>query len=198
YRGGWCYVHRRSPYIRLNEVIDLRKRNRQRRYMTIKQRIKWLGNTYDVNSLYPSAMRGKMFPIGHPTVLTGEDAANFDLFDHTKPYVVNLTIDFELKPKHLPLIQIRNSSRLVENEYPAASECAIYISLTVALLPMFAKHYNIHVMEVPRVIAFENKTRILDNYIDYCSHVKDTADNPVDHLIAELMLNNLYGKMAQA
>lgn len=198
YRGGWCYVHRRSPYIRLNEAIDLRKRNRQRKHMTINQRMKWLGNTYDVNSLYPSAMRGKMFPIGHPTILKGEDAANFDLFDHTRPYVVNLTIDFELKPKHLPFIQIRNSSRFVENEYPASSEGPVEISLTGAVWPMFAKHYNIHEMEVHRVFVFEGKKGIFDDYIDYWFRVKDTADNPVDYMIAKLMLNNLYGKMAQA
>lgn len=196
YRGGWCYVNRRSPYIANNEVVDIRKRNHT--HLPMKDRAKLLGNTYDVNSLYPSAMHGKRFPTGEPEVLTGEAADNFDLSDTRKPYVVNLVVDFELRDGFLPFIQIKNSSRFAENLYPENSEGLVEVSMTGALWPMFAKHYKINVLEVQRVFLFEGVPGIFDEYIEHWFKVKDNATNPVDYMIAKLMLNNLYGKMAQA
>lgn len=196
YRGGWCYVNRRSSFIANNEVVDIRKRNHA--HLPIEDRMKLLGNTYDVNSLYPSAMHGKRFPTGEPEVLTGEDADNFDLSDTRRPYVVNLVVDFELRDGFLPFIQIKNSSRFAENLYPENSEGLVEVSMTGALWPMFAKHYKINVLEVQRVFVFHSVGGIFDEYIDHWFHVKDKATNPVDYMIAKLMLNNLYGKMAQA
>ena len=196
YRGGWCYVNRRSPYIANNEVVDIRKRNNA--HLPIEDRAKLLGNTYDVNSLYPAAMHGKMFPVGEPTVLSGEDAADFDLSDNRNPYVVNLTVDFELRDNHLPFIQLKNSSLFAENEYPESSGGPVEVSLTGALWPMFARHYKINSLKIHRVFIFQGVTGVFDAYIGYWFNVKDNATNPVDYMIAKLMLNNLYGKMAQA
>lgn len=181
YRGGWCYVNRYNPYINKNQVVDLRHGFKK-------------GHTYDVNSLYPFAMYGKEFPIGNPFDVAPEkfeSTANY-------PYIVKMSVDFTVKKDHLPFIQLKNSSRFAENDYPMSSGGSVEITLTKPDYELFLEHYDMEEREILKVWGFASAVGIFDQYIDYWYHIKETATNPVDRMIAKLMLNNLYGKMAQS
>lgn len=181
YRGGWCYVNRQNPLIDENQAIDLTQ-------SSVK------GNTYDVNSLYPSAMKGRQFPVGQPVSI---DPMAFDS-SATYPYIVRLSVDFSVKANHVPFIQLKGSSIFAENEYVRDTDGAVEITLTKPDYLMFLDHYDIHEEEVLDVWAFQSATGLFDAYIDSWFEVKANATNPVDRMIAKLMLNNLYGKMAQS
>lgn len=181
YRGGWCYVNRENPLINENQAIDLTNSD-------VK------GNTYDVNSLYPAAMRGRQFPVGAPRRI---DADGFDP-NGSYPYILRLSVDFSVKKDHVPFIQLKGSSIFAENEYVRDSQGLVEITLTKPDYLMFLDHYDIHEENILDVWVFQSATGLFDNYIDHWFEVKATATNPVDRMIAKLMLNNLYGKMAQS
>lgn len=181
YRGGWCYVNRQNPLIDENQAIDLTSSN-------------LLGNTYDVNSLYPSAMKGKQFPVGPPISM---DEAEFDAHGDY-PYILRISVDFSVKKDYVPFIQLKGSSIFAENEYIRDSEGLVELTLTKTDYLMFLDHYDVHEENILDVWVFQSATGLFDEYIDYWFEVKANATNPVDRMIAKLMLNNLYGKMAQS
>lgn len=181
YRGGWCYVNRQNPLINENQAIDLTNGD-------------VLGNTYDVNSLYPAAMRGRQFPVGEPVAM---DTHRFDP-NGSYPYIVRMSVDFSVKKDHVPFIQLKGSSIFAENEYIRDTQGLVEITLTKPDYLMFLDHYDVHEENLLDVWVFQSATGLFDNYIDHWFEVKATATNPVDRMIAKLMLNNLYGKMAQS
>lgn len=181
YRGGWCYVNRQNPLIDKNQILDLRA-----------SRVK--GQTYDVNSLYPSAMFRKKFPVGQPMEISPQD---FD--PNTEfPFIIKLAVDFTVKKDHVPFIQLKGSSRFAENDYPRDSEGTVELTLTAPDYELFLEQYDIHQHSVLRVWYFQAAIGLFDEYIAFWYEIKATATNPVDRMIAKLMLNNLYGKMAQS
>lgn len=181
YRGGYCYVNRENPLINENQIVDLRG-------SIIR------GNTYDVNSLYPWAMYKKVFPAGDPIDLAPEF---WDPYGDM-PYIVTVVVDFKKKEGFLPFIQLKGTSRFQENEYPMDSEGPVEVTLTGPDYRMFKRHYDLYSEEIVQVWGFESVKGIFDEYIEYWYEKKATATNPVDRMIAKLMLNNLYGKMAQS
>lgn len=186
YRGGFCYVNRDNPLIANNEIVDCRQSSRK-------------GHTYDVNSLYPSVMVDRRMPVGEPRELTTpREIKQFD-FDGLEPYFINFTVNFTIKPRHIPFIQLKGNSRFVENEYVTTTGGeSENITLTGVDFVLFREHYDIHEFRINTIWVFSYVTDIFNDYIRYWTHIKENADNPVDYMIAKLMLNNLYGKMAQS
>lgn len=90
YRGGFCYCLRPGYY---NET----------------------GNTYDVNSLYPSVMHsssGNIYPYGDPIFEDYGEGITDDEFESRKVdkmplYIVRIIADFKLKEGFLPTIQLK-------------------------------------------------------------------------------------------
>jgi len=75
------------------------------------------GKTYDVNSLYPSIMYEKVLPFGYPVYFEGHP----DPDEKYPLYLIHFKCTFELKPGHLPMIQLKNNRRFVETEYLTTS-----------------------------------------------------------------------------
>ena len=79
------------------------------------------GMTLDVNSLYPSVMYYSLLPYGYPIYFEGAPVP-----DQKYPlYIVHLKCCFELKPGHLPTLQLKNNRRYVETEYLTTSRVQI-------------------------------------------------------------------------
>lgn len=156
------------------------------------------GVTFDVNSLYPSVMYEKILPYGYPVFFEGEPEPdeNYPLF------IVRLSCTFELKPGHIPTIQLKNNRAYVETEYLTTSKTAdgcnlpVEMTLTSVDLALFLEHY-----EQPGGITyicgwkFKGKSGLFTEYIDYWMHIKETTTGAMRQL-AKLMLNSLYGKFA--
>lgn len=150
------------------------------------------GITLDVNSLYPSRMRYCMLPYGYPMFFEGAPVPD----DNYPLYIVRLQCEFELKPDHIPTIQLKGNRRFVETEYLKDSDGDIVqLTLTNVDLALFLEHYDVYNLEYICGWKFKGAVGMFDEYIDYWSHIKETSTGPHKQL-AKLMLNNLYGKFS--
>lgn len=178
YRGGWCYNNTNG------EIYDFR--NTDKRVYT-----------YDVNSLYPSVMWGAQYryPIGEAKHFDGCD---FDK-NKNKEYFIRVEVDFTIKRKHLPFIQIRNS-RWADNEYIKDSEGVVELTFTRPDYELFLEQYDINYINIIEgwCFAYETGHNLFGEYIDYWYAKKANAKTGAERQLAKLMLNNLYGKFATA
>lgn len=150
------------------------------------------GITLDVNSLYPSVMYNNVLPYGYPMWFEGAPDPDevFSLF------IVRLSCEFELKPDHLPTIQLKNNRAFIETEYLTSSNGEIVqMTLTNVDLALFLEHYNVWNLEYHCGWKFKGKTGMFKDYIDHWMHIKETTTGARRQL-AKLMLNSLYGKFA--
>lgn len=151
------------------------------------------GLVYDVNSMYPWAMRNCLLPYGKPYYFSGKYIQN----ECYPLYVQCLTCEFKLKPGHIPSIQIKNNFRYSETEYLTHSEDETILYLTSVDLKLFFDNYDVKVYEWNGGYMFMGRTDIFVDYIDYWYNEKDEnkkIGNSGRVKIAKLMLNGLYGK----
>lgn len=153
------------------------------------------GLVFDVNSLYPWAMRYNPMPYGEPVQFQGGYVHDpfFPL------YVQTLKCQFELKQGHIPCI-CEKSSRFKVNEYLTNSgDEEMCLCLTSVDLQLFFEHYDAYNIEYLDGFKFKAKMGIFDDYIDHWFKVKTESKregNKTMQTLAKLMLNALYGKFA--
>lgn len=150
------------------------------------------GITLDVNSLYPWAMYYCVLPYGYPMYFEGPPETDevFNLF------IVRLSCEFELKPDHIPIIQLKNNRAFIETEYLSSSNGEIVeMTLTNVDLALFLEHYNVFNLEYQCGWKFKGKVGMFKDYINHWMHIKETTTGALRQL-AKLMLNSLYGKFA--
>lgn len=171
YKGGWTYL---NPKYKNKPVED--------------------GQVYDVNSMYPWAMKYCLLPYGQPYYFSGEYKPN----KNYPLYVINLLAEFKLKPGMYPSIQVKGSSLgYGENEYIVKSLAPTALTLTSIDYELFLHNYDVNIIEINGGYMFKGKVGMFDDYIDYWYNVKITAKaegNKGMEKIAKLMLNSLYGK----
>ncbi|MBQ7770877.1 MAG: hypothetical protein IJ373_06810 [Clostridia bacterium] len=150
------------------------------------------GITLDVNSLYPWAMYSCLLPFGYPVYFEGEPEPD----DRYPLFIVRIQCEFELKPDHIPTIQLKNNRAFIETEYLTSSNGEIVqMTLTNVDLRLFLDNYNVWNLEYIAGWKFKGKVGIFKDYIDHWMHIKETTTGAKRQL-AKLMLNSLYGKFA--
>lgn len=152
------------------------------------------GIVLDVNSLYPYVMHDCFLPYGEPKFFKGKYKPD-KLFD---VYVQMISCHFELKPGHLPTVQIKGSSMFVNTEYltSSAGEDVIMI-LTNVDLALFLDHYDVTNLEYISGWKWKSSDQLFREYIDKWNAVKveaTKAGNKPRRTLAKLQLNSLYGK----
>lgn len=169
YKGGWTYLNPKYKNIDVKE-----------------------GRVYDVNSMYPWAMKYCSLPWGEPYYFSGEYTLN-----KTYPlYVINFEAEFKLKPGHYPSIQIKGSF-YQENEYIEKSIAPTILTLTSIDFELFKENYDYEIIQYFGGYMFKEKRGMFDEYIDYWYNQKTEAKktgNKGMEKISKLMLNSLYGK----
>lgn len=170
YKGGWTYLNPKYKNIDIKE-----------------------GSVYDVNSMYPWAMKNCLLPYGEPYYFNGEykENKNYPL------YVINFVAEFKLKPGKYPSIQIKNSTWYSENEYIEQSLAPTVLTLTSVDYELFLHNYDVDIIEFIGGYMFKGMYGIFNEYIDYWYGVKSDSKmsgNKGMEKIAKLMLNSLYGK----
>ena len=170
YKGGWTYV---------NPLYKNKKLGR--------------GVVYDVNSMYPWAMKFCKLPYGYPVFKKGKPEAHplYDLF------VVQFVATFELKPGKFPSIQLKHTYQFADNEYIKCAEEPVLLTLTSVDYQLFLDNYNADIIEYKGTYYFQSKTGMFSEYIDYWYSVKENSarqGNDAMKEIAKRMLNSLYGK----
>lgn len=195
-RTGKENYKRMFPELSSTEDFDIRKSYKGGfTYLNPKYRGAKVGKgtVYDVNSMYPWAMRNCMLPWGKLYYFSGryEDNELYPL------YVQCLTCEFKIKPGHIPSIQIKNNFRYSETEYLTRSEDETVLYLTSIDLKLFFDNYDVKVYEWNGGYMFMGRTDIFTEYIDYWYNEKQENKrngNKGRVQIAKLMLNSLYGK----
>lgn len=173
YKGGFTYLNKKYADVDLGKGIVL-----------------------DVNSLYPSVMYYKPLPYGEGVRFDGKyvDDTIYNL------YIQNLTCRFELKPDHIPTLQLKNNLSFMPTEYLSSSNDEIVtLCLTNVDLDLFKEHYNLYEVDYHGGWKFKSTIGLFKNYIDKWTEVKIKADkenNKGMRTLAKLMLNALYGKFA--
>ena len=148
------------------------------------------GSVYDVNSLYPFVMYGKLLPFGYPVVF--KDKYEKDIFHPL--YIQGLYCDFELKKGHIPTLQLKNNLAFIPTQYIESSNFEPqHLFLTNVDLKLFFEHYHVTVYEWRGGLKFRGAVEMFKEYIDYWMNIKENSTGAVREN-AKLMLNNLYGK----
>ncbi|MCM1296014.1 MAG: hypothetical protein NC311_10775 [Muribaculaceae bacterium] len=194
YFGGWCYLVPEKA----NKVFEH-------------------GETYDVNSLYPSMMdseSGNIYPWGKPYFWKGEipeKATRDDTY-----YFVRFRCDFFLKKDMLPFIQIKYSWLYKSNEMLVTNmiyseddgkyhnrymlgdeeyDTRVELTMTQTDFERFKDHYWIYKLEILDGCYFAARPGMYDEYIRKYREQKINAEGAKRNE-AKLYMNNLYGKLA--
>jgi len=175
YRGGWTFT---NPLYQGQDIGE--------------------GIVLDVNSLYPSVMADPdcLLPFGAGVWQKGELKA-----DKFYPiFIQHLSCQFELKPRHLPTIQIKGNPLFKSTDYLASSHgCIVDLCLTSVDLKLFFEHYDVYNLEYHSGWKFKAKGAIFKDYVNHWTNVKVESKKKGDYshyILAKLMLNSLYGKFA--
>jgi hypothetical protein len=170
YRGGFTYV---SPEWAGKDVYG--------------------GISVDYNSMYPSMLISKPYPVGEPILFYGE----YEKDDEHPLYVQNLTCTFDLKPDGIPMIQLRNSGFYGQHEYVTNTREPVSITLTCVDLDLLFTNYDVDVLQWEGGYKFGvcDGKQLFGAYVDHWGKIKQTSKGPMRQL-AKLMLNNIYGKFA--
>lgn len=196
YRGGWCYA--------VEEKTNIPYHN---------------GTTADVNSLYPSMMHsesGNKYPIGMPQFWIGNYIPD-EAKDGKHYYFIRIRTEFQIRPKYLPCIQIKNSPYYRPNEWLRTSDIhslvddgyhkrrkkltgeitdtSVLLTLTQTDFALIQEHYELYNCTILDGCYFKAYAGIFDEYIDKYREIKVNSKG-AKREIAKLFLNNLYGKMA--
>lgn len=146
------------------------------------------GVTLDVNSLYPSVMYYNVLPYGYPMYFEGEPVVD----DKYNLFIVRLECAFDLKPNHIPTIQLKNNRAFIETEYLTSSDGDIVqMTLTSVDLALFLEHYDVSNLTYINGWRFKGVEGLFREYIDYWIKIKEENTGALRQL-AKLMLNSLY------
>lgn len=153
----------------------------------------WGGISVDYNSMYPSMLISKPYPVGEPVMFYGryEDDSSHPL------YVQTLVCSFKLRDGGIPMIQLRNSGFYGQHEYVRETVEPTTITLTSPDMELFFGNYEVDVQEWLGGFKFACMPgkELFGPYVDYWGSIKQKSVGPMRQL-AKLMLNNIYGKFA--
>lgn len=157
----------------------------------------WGGISVDYNSMYPSMLISKPYPVGTPIRFYGKYEQ-----DDTHPlYVQTLICTFSLKERGIPMIQLRNSGFFGQHEYVRETVEPTTLTLTNVDLELLYLNYDVDVIMWEGGYKFASMAgkALFGDYVEYWGAEKREAvieHNPARKTIAKLMLNNIYGKLA--
>lgn len=154
------------------------------------------GIVMDVNSLYPWVMHDCMLPYGEGIFFNGK----YEQDDFYPLYVQMITCQFDLKPNHIPTIQLKGNYLFCPTDYLTSSDDELVtMCLTSVDLKLFLEHYEVTNLTYHSGWKFRQTDTLFKKYIDKWTKVKIESTlngNKGMRTLAKLMLNALYGKFA--
>lgn len=169
YRGGWAYADERH-----------------------RGKVVGAGQTFDVNSLYPSVMYSKVLPYGEPVFYPNGLP---EVTEEHPLFIACITFTAKIRDDHLPCIQIKNSSLFTPTEYVKEVLDPITMYCTNVDLELWKEHYDMDILAYNGAWLFKGIRGFFNDYIDHWMRIKEESEGG-KKLIAKLHLNSLYGKFA--
>lgn len=142
-------------------------------------------NRYDYNSMYPSIMRNRYLPYGHPIKIEKKGEYRFELY--------KMIIEFVLKPNHFPSLLKNGSIAAYNDSYYTNSDGRILLYISSIDYEILKRNYDIIYEEDLEMYGFPTTKCLFKKYVDYWYKIKNTSTGGMKQL-AKLMLNSLYGK----
>ena len=171
YKGGWSYVNPKYQ----NKVTGK-------------------GIVVDNNSIYPYVMKNKLLPFGEPVYFKGESEHD-DIYNL---HISTFSCQFELKPEHVPTLQLKNNLGFKPTDYVESSNNEfIELCMTSVDIDLFFQQYDVYNIEWIDGWRFKSTDILFDEYINYWGKVKIEAkesNNMGMYTVAKFFLNMLYGK----
>lgn len=154
------------------------------------------GKVFDVNSLYPSEMLNKSFPVGEPIYFKGK----YEKTDNYPLFIQKIECSFVLKKDKIPTIQIKDNLLFKATEYLENSKFEIVeLTLTSVDLKLFFEHYEVYDLKYLGGYMFKAMNDLFSDYVNLWNLNKVNASvnkNWGLREVSKLFLNNLYGKYA--
>lgn len=167
YRGGFTYKDKRRNGIQRSGLV------------------------LDVNSLYPHIMYSSVLPYGEPEYHRG----TVELTESRPLAIFSVTFTADIKPEHIPCIQVKGHSVFVQTEYLEHIKEPTTLWVTNVDWELWNEHYDIEVQSYNGGWSFKGARGFFDDYIDKWMAVKANSTGG-SREIAKLHLNSLYGKFA--
>ena len=120
YHGGWCYV---NPKFQCKDIGN--------------------GMVFDVNSLYPWALRYNEYPIGQPILYEGK----YEEDEEYPLYIQRIRCLFKLRKGKFPIIQLKNCASFMATEYVVESDDEYDLTLCNVDLKLFLENYEVENMQ---------------------------------------------------
>lgn len=186
----------RNVFPLLNEDLDAEIRKSYRGGFTyaderFKGKRQGRGIVLDVNSLYPSVMYNKPIPYGMPEYVSGKVVPT-----ESRPLTIfSVTFTANIKPNHIPCIQIKGSSIFGATEYLKEIDEPVTLMVTNVDWDLYNDHYDIDIYAYGGGYRFKAAVGLFKTYIDKWSKIKAESKGG-QREIAKLHLNSLYGKFA--
>ena len=140
------------------------------------------GISVDRNSMYPSEMRYRAYPVGKPRYFSGK----YKPIPDYPLYVQTLTCTFRVKPGGLPTIQLKNGLYGL-HEYVERCDEPTEITLCNVDLDIFFENYDVQVYDWSGGFCFHAEEGLFSDYIDYWMNIKATSTGALRQL-AKLFL----------
>lgn len=169
YRGGWTYTSK------VFQGLDV-----------------GCGQVYDINSMYPYALRTFPMPYGIPIFFEGR----YEQDELYPLYIQKIKVELKIKENHVPTIQIKKNPFYVPTEYieETLGEPIVLYMTNIDMEVMF-EQYDILYIEYINGWKFKQIEGAFNEYIDFFMEIKKNSTG-AKRLLAKLFLNNLYGKFA--
>ena len=169
YRGGWTYVNPKYAGVIIDKPVEV----------------------WDINSMYPDKMRNKFLPVGQPTFFKGKPKPN-----KYQCYICRIMICFDIKPNHLPCIQLKNSFMFNPTDYIESSlNQEIEMIVTNIDLKLIFSQYKVSKITYIDGYYFRKYKGYFDAHIEKQMAIKERAKGG-ERYVAKLRMNTVYGKTA--
>ena len=146
-------------------------------------------HSYDINSMYPTMLNSKPMPYGMPKYFTGKWVKQ-----NNKLCVQHLKASFNIKPKHLPCIQLKHTRIFQDNEWVENCNYQMDLYLTNIDMEVFFENYDVYDVEYIDGYEFNCITGLFTGYINKWYAIKQNTKDNGERLFSKLFLNNIYGK----
>lgn len=137
-------------------------------------------SVYDINSLYPFAMKNSDYPISFKNWTRS--------FKENELGIYHLTVFVPLMD--IPPLGVINKGKYV---FPCGKFEGYWTNVEINM----AKKFGVKIIKVHKGAIFENGGKIFKDYVDEIYNLRKKSNpNSADNVIYKLLLNSLYGRFA--